>query len=180
MCRFDRRDLVAFAVDFLPFGIAVVAGLIRSGLGLCLLGWFAYWIVFFFVWEARVLCSHCPYWAAEGRVLRCHANYGVIKIWKYRPGPMSKWEKAQFVPGVALFVGFPLVLLLAGGEYVLALVALAGAVSASFNLWRHSCSRCVNFSCPANHVPKQLVDAYLRRNPVMRAAWEATGYRLGD
>ena len=113
-------------------------------------------------------------------ILRCHANYGVIKLWRHRPGPMSGLEKAQFLIGVALFVGFPLVLLLVGGEYVLALVALAGAVSVGFNLWRHGCSRCINFSCPANHVPKRLVDAYLRRNPTMLEAWEESGYRLGD
>jgi hypothetical protein len=29
-------------------------------------------------------------------------------------------------------------------------------------------------------VPKSLVDAYLRRNPVMGEAWEASGYRLGE
>ena len=29
-------------------------------------------------------------------------------------------------------------------------------------------------------MPKPLVDAYLRRNPVMREAWEASGYRLGE
>jgi hypothetical protein len=29
-------------------------------------------------------------------------------------------------------------------------------------------------------VSKHIVDAYLERNPVMRAAWEASGYRLGQ
>jgi hypothetical protein len=180
MRRFERSDLLSFLFGFLPFGIAVVAGLVRSGLGLYLLGWLAYWPFFFFVWEGRVLCSHCPYWAVEGRMLRCHANYGVIKFWRYRPGPMSGWEKAQFILGGALFIGFPLVLLLVGAEYVLALIAAAAAVDAVYNLWRHGCSRCVNFSCPANHVPKQVVDAYLRRNPAMLEAWEESGYVLGD
>ena len=35
-------------------------------------------------------CSHCPYWAEEGNVLHCHANYGVFKIWKFNPKPMSR------------------------------------------------------------------------------------------
>jgi hypothetical protein len=180
MCRFDRNDLLRFLLGFLPFAATVVAGAIRSGLGVYLLAWLAYWPFFFFVWEGRALCSHCPYWAGEGRVLRCHANYGVIKIWAYRPGPMSVWDKAHFILGAALFVGFPLALLTFGGQYTVALVALATAVGGGYSLWRHGCSRCVNFSCPANHVPSELVDAYLRRNPTIRAAWEKSGYRLGE
>jgi hypothetical protein len=27
------------------------------------------------------------------------------------------------------------------------------------------CSRCANFSCPSNSVPKSMVDAYLEKNP---------------
>jgi len=40
------------------------------------------------------------------------------------------------------------------------------------------CSRCVNFSCGLNTVTKEVVDAYLRKNDVMRKAWEKTGYVL--
>ena len=61
-------------------------------------------LFFFFVWEARILCSHCPYWAEEGRILHCHANYGVIKIWRYHPEPMSKFEQVQFIVGVLIFL----------------------------------------------------------------------------
>jgi hypothetical protein len=42
------------------------------------------------------------------------------------------------------------------------------------------CSKCVNFSCPLNHVPKSMVDEYLERNPVMKEAWEKSGYKLGE
>jgi hypothetical protein len=38
----------------------------------------------------------------------------------------------------------------------------------------------VNFSCPLNHVSKEVVDAYLERNPVMRRAWEESGYQVGE
>jgi hypothetical protein len=167
-------------LGFLPFGIAVIAGMIRSGYGWHLLGWFAYWILFFFVWEARILCSHCPYWAEEGRTLHCHANYGVSKIWRYRPGPMSTSEKMQFLIGGLIFIGYPFPFLLLGGQYILVLVALSAAIASGFNLRKNVCTRCVNFSCPMNTVPKPLVDAYLSRNPAMRKAWEANGYRLGD
>jgi hypothetical protein len=179
MCRFERGDLIGFLLAFLPFGAAVIAGMMMGGFGWYLVGWVVFLFFFFFVWEARVLCSHCPYWAGEGRVLRCHANYGVIKLWRYRPEPMSRSEKIQSMIGFAILGGFPFPFLLLGGQYVLALVAFLSGLSFAFNLRKHGCTRCVNFSCPINAVPKEVVDQYLRRNPIMRAAWESSGYRLG-
>jgi len=178
-CRFNWGDLLYFLAAFLPPAIAIVAGMIRGGFGWYLLGWVGYMIFFFFVWEARILCSHCPYWAEGGRVLHCLANYGVIKIWRYHPGPMSVSEKVQFLVGVGIIVLYPFPFLIIGKEYVLALIALAGLVSFGFSLKKHVCTRCVNFSCPANGVPKEIIATYLRRNAVMRRAWEESGYQLG-
>jgi len=180
MCRFETVDLASFLVGFLPFGIAVVAGMIVGGYGWWLLGWLVIWLLFFFVVEGRVLCSHCPFWAEEGRVLHCHANYGVIKLWRFRPGPMSRLEKLLFGAGAAVFGAYPFVFMILGSQWLLLVIALAAAASSILNLRRNVCVRCINFSCPANAVPKSLVDAYLRRNPVMREAWEASGYRLGE
>jgi hypothetical protein len=42
------------------------------------------------------------------------------------------------------------------------------------------CTRCINFSCPLNSVPKELVDIYLQHNPAMLAAWQASGYVVGE
>jgi hypothetical protein len=178
MCRLDRKDMVNFFMIILPFGVTAIAGNIRAGYGWYLLLWLAYSLFFFFVWEARVLCRHCPYWSEVGTILRCHANYGVIKIWKYQPGPMSRLEKIQFGIGALIWIVFPLPFLLMGREYLLALIAVSAAISGMFILRRNVCSQCINFSCPMNIVPKQLVDAYLRRNPQIQAAWEASGYRL--
>ena len=43
----------------------------------------------------------------------------------------------------------------------------------------HVCTRCVNFSCPLNRVPKPEVDVYLERNAAMKKAWEKGGYHPG-
>jgi hypothetical protein len=61
MCRFEAKDMLHFIMLFLPFGLTAIAGAIRAGYGWYLLGWLAYSLFFFFVWEARVLCRHCPY-----------------------------------------------------------------------------------------------------------------------
>jgi hypothetical protein len=179
MCRYEPRDLVRFLMNMLPFFFITIAGTIRAGYGWYLLVWLAYALFFFFVWEARVLCSHCPYWAEPDRTLHCHANHGVIKIWPYRPGPMSRSEQIQFAIGALLFLGIPLVFLLLGREFLLAAIAVVAAVSAAYMLRSTACGRCVAFSCPMNTVPKEIVDGYLARNPEMHEAWETSGYRLG-
>lgn len=178
MCRLDRRDMVDFFMIILPFCLTVIAGTILAGFGWYLLLWLAYSLFFFFVWEARVLCRHCPYWAGPGRMLRCHANYGVLKLWKYEPAPMSEAERIQFVIGALIWVGFPFPFLFLGGEYLLAFIGLSAVLSGTYLLKRNVCARCIHFSCPLNGVPRQLVDAYLRRNPAIQAAWEKSGYRL--
>jgi hypothetical protein len=173
MCRYEKRDTTHFFMIILPFFATAIGGVIASGYGWWLFGWLAYMLFFFFVWEARVLCSHCPYWAEEGRVLRCHANYGVIKIWKYHPGPMSRFEQAQFIIGALLFVLIPLVLLVIGQEYLLAGIGVASAASFGYLLWRNICNRCVNFSCPLNHVGPATRKAFFARNPIIVEAWKA-------
>lgn len=178
MCRYERRDTVHFAMMALPFFVTTIAGVIAAGYGWYLLGWLAYAAAFFFGWEARVLCSHCPYWAEPSRGLHCHANYGVVKLWRYRPGPMSRAEGLQFAVGAIVLIAIPIVLLVWGGQWLLAAIAASAAVSWGYLLHRNVCSRCINFSCPLNAVPKERVDAYLRRNPAMRAAWEQNGYVL--
>ena len=178
MCRYDRADSLHFLVMAMPYFVTVIGGVILAGYGWYLLGWAAFLIIFFLGWEARFLCSHCPYWAEESRILHCHANYSVVKLWKYRPGPMSRSEQIQFaVVAIALSV-YPVVFLFLGGQYLLAAIAIVSGFGWGYLLRRNVCIRCINFSCPMNAVPKTLVDAYLRQNPVMRQAWEQSGYQL--
>lgn len=170
MCRFDRRDTLHFLMVCLPFFVTAIGGLLRGGHGWWLLGWLGYLAIFFF-WESRILCSHCPYWAEDARILHCHANYGELKIWRYNPQPMSRSERIQFLVGIFLFVIIPVILLLVAREYLLSLIALASACSFIYLLRRNICSRCINFSCPLNQVPPALRKGYFDRNPAIAAAW---------
>jgi hypothetical protein len=56
--------------------------------------------------------------------------------------------------------------------------SLATSISFASTLKRFYCPKCVNFSCPLNAVPKPHIDAYLKRNEVMRKAWEASGWMI--
>ena len=179
-CRFKRADLLHFLALAFGFMLPAAIGLLQAGQIIPLIGWIAFMLFFFNVWEIRILCSHCPYYAEPGHILRCIANYGSLKLWRYHPEPMSRAERVQLYAGFALFGGLPFPFLLAGEQWILAGLAGWGLLTFFFTLKKTICTTCVNFSCPLNGVPRPTVDAYLRRNPMMRAAWEQHGYRLED
>lgn len=178
-CRYDSGDLHHFIALFLTFVIPAFIGMILGGYGWYILGEVGFMIFFFSLWEIRVICSHCPYYAEKGRVLHCIANYGCPKVWKYHPEPMSKSEKVQLIIGLIILCGYPFPFLFLGGQYVLAFLALWGGIIFFWTLQKYTCSKCVNFSCPLNRVPKEVVDEFLKRNPVMRKAWEEKGWETG-
>lgn len=51
--------------------------------------------------------------------------------------------------------------------------------NADFCAQKYTCSKCINFSCLLNRVPKEVVDEYLKRNPIMRKAWKENGWQIG-
>jgi hypothetical protein len=197
-CKWEQNHLLRFYKYSLPFIISGFLGLIIVGLTVSwipLITYVAFWIFFFGFFEIRVLCSHCPYYGeGEGRVLHCLANHGSLKIWKYHPGPMKRWEKMGFLSGVLIFVTFPIV----GEIYglislwesldsinavmvILMLLLLGTTISGIFftiKLLTRICTRCVNFSCPLNRVPTMVVDEYLKINPAMKEAWKKAGYKI--
>lgn len=196
-CRWEKGLLMRF---YKGGSIAMISGAV----GLIIIGFFVswipliiyagFWVFFFGFFEIRVLCSHCPYYTEEGRILHCLANHGTIKLWKYHPEPMKYWEKAGFLGGAIFFVAYPV------GAEILGLIAFQNAqiegvlffllftmiVMSSIGgiyffrvLTTNICPYCVNFSCPLNKVPKEIVDSYLAKNPVMKEAWESSGYEMG-
>jgi len=201
-CKWDGKILRAFWATFLPplalFLVGIIMVGLISGAWWPLAAYVIYFVLMLGVFEIRFLCSHCPYYAEEGKILHCLANHGSFKFWKYHPEPMNRFERFMMVFLVATVFGIvPLVIegygvaFLAANRAVygmLLLWAMVGIMAASvvasvsslIILRTFYCASCVNFSCPLNTVPKATVDAYLRRNPVMRAAWEAAGWQLGE
>jgi hypothetical protein len=66
------------------------------------------------------------------------------------------------------------------GMIALTVGSLATSLSFVSMLNTFYCNKCVNFSCPYNTVPKVVVDDYLRKNKVMKEAWEKSGYVLEE
>jgi hypothetical protein len=154
------------------FALPSILGMIQAGYAWYILGWIGFWIFFFEIWEIRIVCSHCPFYAEEGKTLHCIANFGSLKLWDYHPEPISRSEKIQFLLGVGMFSVYPFPFLLLGGQLWYALIAFWALILFFWTLHKYVCSACVNFSCMFNHVSSNMVKAYLEKNPVIDQAWK--------
>ncbi|MFX0082593.1 MAG: hypothetical protein ACFE94_12665 [Candidatus Hodarchaeota archaeon] len=180
ICHFRRKYLFNFFGFFIIFVITAFFGVITAGFGWFLLGWLGFWVFFFEFWEIRILCSHCPYYAEEGKTLHCIANYGSLKIWKYHPEPMNLSEKIQLMIGFIILVGYPLIFLILGNQFIVLIISIIEIIIFFSFLFLKRCGVCLNFSCPFNHVKKEVVDAFLKKNPVMRETWEDAGHTIKE
>lgn len=199
-CRWKASDLYLFIATVMPAMLCCLFGTvilwIVQGIWWPTIAYVLFFPIGLGVVETRFLCSHCPYYAQEGRVLHCLANHGLLKIWRYHPEPMNRIEKnlmilfgiffLVFLPG-SIF-GYDIWFFLNNlNQYGvatlsviigLAVVTLSSLFAFGFVMVKFICAACVNFSCPFNRVDKKRRDAYLRKNPVMRKAWEDNGYTL--
>ncbi len=188
MCKFEIKDSVPFIIPVFSIWITWLIGIINrliSGklnifqIFLIILIYISYMVFFFQVWENKILCSHCPYYSFEDQTkIQCYANYGIYKAWKYNPTPMNLSEKIQFIVGVLISIVYPLTILILIEMYLFFLISLILSIFWVFSMHFLSCSKCPNFSCPLNNVPKKVVDEYLRHNSIMRKAWEEKGYKF--
>jgi hypothetical protein len=202
-CKWDRRVLNGFyAVSFPPLVIAILGMVVVSvltGAWWMPVAYVIYIPVMLGIFETRFLCSHCPYYAEDSTTLHCLANHGNPKLWRYHPGPMNRLEKFMmtFLVFAMMFFLAPLAVEAYGiffiavhyAEYgLISLLGLVGITVASLltslscilALRIFFCSTCVNFSCPVNTVPKTVIDEYLKKNDVMRKAWEESGWQTGS
>ena len=186
MCNFNVKDTIYFIVPVLSVWITWILGLTYGFFSgkinllliiVFLVGYIGYLIFFFQFWENKILCSHCPYYAfEEDKHVKCYANYGIYKVWKYNPAPMSSSEKIQFIISITLFAIIPLIPLVITELYIYFSISLVLSLIWIISMHFLGCSKCPNFSCPLNSVSKEVVDEYLKQNSVMRKAWEDQGY----
>jgi len=177
ICHFRRKYLFCFLGFFLVFVITAFIGVIQAGFGWFLIGWLGFWLFFFEFWEIRILCSHCPYYAEEGKSLHCIANYSSLKLWKYHPEPMNLSEKIQLMIGFIILIGYPLIFLILGDQFIFLIVSIIEIIFFFSFLIIKRCGNCVNFSCPFNRVKQEVVDAFLEKNPIMKKAWQKARHK---
>jgi len=170
-CHFTLKDLIHFLLIASPSFLLGGVGIYQVS-GWSLLPWLVIIFGYFGFVEIRVMCSHCPHYAEEGRSLQCWANYGSPKIWHYRPGPMTLLEKVIFLGGFTLVWGFPLFFLISSGQWFLLLVYLLTVGGFFMTLTTFLCSQCINFACPLNSVKNEIRETFFEHNPDVAKAWE--------
>ncbi|MDC7126709.1 MAG: hypothetical protein PQJ46_14150 [Spirochaetales bacterium] len=175
LCRHNKKETQFMFFMMLPFYITSFGGLIKVGMGLWIIPWVAYITFFFIIIEGNIICGHCPYYDMPGKTLKCPGNYGVPKLFKYKPGPMSKAERILFIITAFSTLMYPVVLLTIAKEYLLVAIAAASIIQLVLIFRKCICNRCVNFSCPNNTTDKSLKDAYFAQNTTMSEAWKKAG-----
>lgn len=198
-CKLNRKQTVVTTLVIYSFTAVSILGLYLVGRitgAWWMLAVFVVFIpLFFFVIEPRITCSHCPFYAEKRFRFNCPGNMLTPKLWKYHPEPMNKYEQLATLVGFIFFGAFPIFselygvwFLISGGLTImdllvlellvilLATVSLIAVLYAIFLLL--FCPKCVNFSCQFNRVPKSIADRYIQANPVMKDAWEKSGYKF--
>jgi hypothetical protein len=171
-CHFTARDLMRFFLIVSPSFLLGGVGIYYANSRM-LVPWLVIIIGFFGFIEIRAMCSHCPHYAEPDRTLRCWANYGSPKLWKYRPGPMTSMEKVVFGGGFLIVWGYPLVFLLISLQWFLLIVYVLACVGFFIGLRIFFCSQCMNFACPLNAVQHENRRLFFDRNPDIANAWDA-------
>ena len=199
-CKLDKNKQKTSMKIVFSFIITAVLGLITAGIitdfWWLLVIYITFIFLFFFVFEIRFTCSHCPYYAENKKFLNCPGNNFFPKIWKFNLKPISFIEKIGSILGFAFLGLFPitselycilfiiskdsnlnlfeaLVLILL---FIFTVIMYIVFISLFFFKF---CPKCINFSCQFNKVPKEFVDEYLKKNPVIKNAWEKSKINKG-
>ncbi len=199
-CKLDKKQqkmsmLVVFSSVLIGIYGLIIFSLITS-IWWVLIFYLIFISLFFFAIETRLTCAHCPYYAENKRHLDCLGNNFFPKIWTYRPEPMKTYEKIGSFTGFVLISMIPILFQLYGIWFYLSnnsdaqniliyvLIGLLLTTILSFTTFYSMflltfCPRCINLSCPFNKVPKELADEYLRRNPIIKEAWDKSKKNKG-
>ena len=109
--------------------------------------------------EWYVLCRHCPCYEYSGREhgnenrFYCLGNWGSPKLFKYRPGNISRAGQATFLFFSSFYVLAPIFYLIDRWEFVAIQLVVAISFFATLHHW--ACSQCPNFGCILNSVPEE-------------------------
>ena len=169
-CHFMLKDLIHFLLIALPSFLIGGTGIYHLN-GWMLILWVIIIVGYFGFIEIRVMCSHCPHYAESGNSLKCWANYGSPKIWKYRPSPMTTMERVVFLGGFVIVWGLPLFFLIQGLQWFLLIAYVLTTAGFFMTLKTFLCTQCINFACPLNTVQDEIRSAFFEQNPEVARSW---------
>lgn len=195
LCHFSKKFANKFLLGnsiyrILAIIIAIFTGILTNQWWMFIIYTLSILLVFFLI-EPRLLCSHCPFYAKEGKFLKCWALRGMPKFWKYRPEPSSQLEKS-FMLIIGGFIDlFPFIVAVVGiigsiiigiqGYFSLLIFSLLIVVTIIFTilvgvfdklLRGGTCKKCINFSCSMNKTPEVIRKKFFQQNPTIAKAWK--------
>ncbi len=195
LCHFSKKFANKFLLGnsiyrILAIIIAIFAGILTNQWWMFIIYTLSILLVFFLI-EPRLLCSHCPFYAKEGKFLKCWALRGMPKLWKYRPEPSSQLEKRLMLIIGGFIDLFPFIVAVVGitgtiiigiqGYFSLLIFSLLIVVTIIFTilvgvfdklLRGGTCKKCINFSCSMNKTPEVIRNKFFQKNPTMAKAWK--------
>jgi hypothetical protein len=130
--------MALFLLWVVPFLAGMVIG--KHWIGLAV--WFGLAALFFLYVEALVLCRHCPHYAEEGFLLKCHANSGFPKIPKFDPRPLNIVESTVWLIYIAVLFLYYIPFFVIGQQWLLLGITTLALVTTSWTLQRTQCTRC--------------------------------------
>ena len=171
MCVHTKKDLVLFWALFMVVAIPFFVGMILGKHWVGLVIWFGLAVIFFGYIEALILCRHCPHYAEQGVLLKCHANAGLPKIPPFDPRPLNRIEKGSWLIYATVIVFWPFPFFISGHQWALLIITLCAAMVFVGGLLLTKCNRCYNLSCPLNRVPADVRKHFFENYPVFAEAW---------
>lgn len=102
----------------------------------------------------RFFCIHCPHYIQSGKTVTCMFYWGMPKLFKAAPGPLSILEKIVSLLTLFILILLPLYWLLQAPGLLVIYFLSVGVVATTIR--RYECSRCVYTQCPSNCVPEEL------------------------
>ena len=156
LCIHTSRDLIDFLVPAIGWMIPFAAGMISGRFWVGLAVWVALAVLFFGYVEALVLCRHCPHYAEQGFLLRCHANSGLPKIPRFDPRRMNKAERVVWLVYVAVLFLYYVPFFVVSQQWLLLGLTTWAAIVWAWTVQRTQCTRCYHLSCPVNRVPEEV------------------------
>lgn len=165
LCLHTPKDLADFYVLFSGWLVPFLIGMIIGKWWIALAVWFGLAVFFFGYIEALVLCRHCPHYAEEGFLLRCHANWGLPKIPKMNPHPMNPVEKMIWLLYVAVLFLYYVPFFVISQQWILLVLTTWALFVVTWTLQRTKCSHCYNLSCPLNRVPEDVKRVFFQHYP---------------
>ena len=142
----------------IPFIIAFIA-IFKSSI-IWAVVYILVFLALFLIVEYRFFCSHCPHYCQNAHTTKCLFIWGVPKYFKARPFPLTILDKSMMILGFLIIILFPVYWLFS--QPLLLIIYLLSWTVFGFTLKRYECNRCIYFHCPANSVPKNLKDQFIK------------------